>query len=505
MAHMPTSRRLSSPFRPALRLALITAALALAPASPVHAGWFSSDPTYAGYRIPEHRWSYWTASLGLGGGHFDAPVSPELVDRRGSFAGNVGTLAAWAYDSDRLQHDWNLSLDGSGSRSRRRIADEDPLTYEVQNTDRSRSQRFALGGSVRTYPWAVPIGFRTATSHLLELRQFSNSSEFVNQGSFQPGVSFRNENRSEESQGTRYYSGSVSGWVGVGRVRDATPVHRAQVLEDRLLRKGALARPLSDDARRKLAALHAVESDIGAAHQRPGKYFWRELERILREDGALALEGLEAWDVLRLLEPLSVGSSVLRRTGFFIGPMVTVQTVRSRFTREQSSAFIQYIADTVYATGGNASSDVANDRRDDVSTSFVAEIHRPLGPRWQFDAYSNVSVREAGEFPFLSNSLSLQYILSDRWLGIVRAAHSALAEGRARRFDRWNVELAGELVYFLEDAWALRLTGSEQQAHERQRGLRRSGSFQLGVTWIVSGFFDAPGVVGPMRPAPPSP
>ncbi len=87
-------------------------------------------------------------------------------------------------------------------------------------------------------------------------------------------------------------SGSIS--VGVGRVRDATSVYQTQVLEQRLLRTGALKRRLSRDAIRQLAKLFSMQGDFGLVHDYPGKHFWREVERILRENGSLAGESLDA-------------------------------------------------------------------------------------------------------------------------------------------------------------------------------------------------------------------
>jgi hypothetical protein len=500
MAHMLSPRRrfstpLDAPVHAALLAALAFATLA---ASPARAGWLSADSAYSSYRIPEHRWSYWTASLDLAGGHSAAPIFSDLTDRGGSLGGRVATTAAWNHDSDRLQHDWGFSVDASGSRSSRRVEDE-TLTYESRSSNKDLAQAFSLHGSWRVYPWTTPVGVSLGTSNLLDLGQSFQASHFANQG---PNT--RTTSDFDVSRGSRRYIGAVSAEVGLGRVRDATPVHLAQVLEDRLRRKGALTRPLSDQARRALAALYAIEPGIEAAHQRPAKYFWRELERILREDGALAPEALDAWDVLRLLEPVSVGFGVARASGFFIGPSVTVLTQRFRDTREESSSGIYYVADTVYATFENGLHETRNDRNDRVFTAITAEIHRPLSPRWQADAFTRVALSEAGESTNLANSVSVVYVISDRWLGLARAFHSANAERQVRRFERWSAEVSGELVYFLEDSWALRLTAYERQNHDASR-LFRSGGFQLGLTWIVSGFFEAPGLVPAMHPSPPTP
>lgn len=495
---MPTSRRLSSPFRPALRLALIAVALALPLASPVQAGWFSTDPTYAGYRIPEHRWSYWTMNLHANGSHASAPVFSGL-NREGSWSTGLGTRFGAAYDSDRLQHDWSFAIDASGGRSGSRLEEVNlPSTYERSELRRNLSQRIGGGGAVRTYPWPVPVGLRLALASSLDLSQRFTSSDVDLRNPFD-----RWEATISSGEGARRYQGTASAWLGLGHVRNAGPVHRAQVLEARLLETGALTRPLSGQARDRLAALYSVESGLNFAHERSAKYFWRELERILREDGALASGSLDAWSVQRLLERLSLGrsQSVTRWTGYFVGPSVSVTTVRDHRTRSDSYSNIQYVADTVWATTSDRRHSTVNTRLDDVFVSLGAEFHRPLDPRWQLDASSTFGIRESGEFPTFGNSLSLAYIVTDRWFGVVSASHSASGVGHSRRPDLWSAGLSAELVYFLEDAWALSLRGSEGQFRDAV-GFRRNGGFSLGVTWIVSGFFAAPGIVGAMRPSP---
>jgi hypothetical protein len=344
------------------------------------------------------------------------------------------------------------------------------------------------------------VGLSLRTTNELQLLQSFGSQNQVNR---QPP--FRNEATVGSSSGNRRYFGTASAWLGLGQVRDATPVQQAHELEARLLRTGALTRALSDEARQKLAALYAVGGDLGRAHERPEKYFWRELERVLREDGALAPGSLDAYDVLRLFEPISPAKGTFfRRTGFFVGPAVTVATNRDHATFERTQSATFYTADTVVATASSSFQETENFRSDVLFTSFQAEFHRPLNPRWQLDSWSSVGIRESGEFPFVQNALSLGYLHADRWLGIVRADQSAQAIGHSRHLDRWDVNLGGELYYFLEDSWALRFVANERQSRAPGRFDRR-GDFALSLTWIVSGLFEAPGLVGAMRPTPPTP
>lgn len=498
---MPTSRW--QPPRLSLAFALATLApLALLFHPPaVHASFLAADPTYLGYRIPEHRWSNWTASVNAAGGHSFSPTFGGETRRR-VINGNLGTRATFGYDSDPLQHQWGFSVSAGGGRSSQDLTGDSPLlTFEQNTRDRSLSRDFRLDGSLRTYPWSVPLGLTLRTDHTFRLRQSFSS----NAGREVDPVATRLSTQST-GRGARDYVGTVGAGVGFGRVRDATPVYQAQVLEARLRGTGALSRELSEVARRRLAALFTLEFAIANAHQRSTKYLWREIENVLREDGALSPGSLDAYDVFRLMEPIVVAGKVTRRVGSFIGPALVVSTLRTRNTFESAFATRLIVADTVFATNGDSFSRTDNFRDDQVFTSLVAEFHRPLSERWQVDASSVAAISEAGDDASTASSVSVTWLVSDRWLGALRFTHSGTSLGRGpdRRLANWNVGLAGDLFYFLEDAWALRLTATEGQAHTPSF-FERSGGFQLGVTYVVSGLFEAPGLVEAMRPSPPRP
>ena len=480
-----------------LRALSLLAALLLA--TTARAGFLTTDSTYMGYRIPEHRWKYWTATVNASGNHNAASLSGDRENHDGNVFLGLGTGASWSYDSDRLQHDWGFNTSVAGSRQSQRVTEREqqPVIYDRDASLRDLNEYFTLSGSLRHYPWNTPIGFTVGGATSLSLTQSFTSENYSNRSPFD-----RYASTFGSSRGYRSYIGSIRAGLGLGRVRDVTPVHRAQVLENRLLRQHSLTRPLSGPTRDKLAALFAVEPDVFAAHERPGKFFWREIERILREDGGLAEGALDAYDVLRLLESISFGKGTIRRTaGFFVGPNVDVRTGRFHSTQEDTYSNIYYVADTVVATNEDSFKRTRNDRRDDVFVTFGAEFYRPLTPNWQLDAYSFAGIQEAGEFPSFTNSLAVTWIVTDRWLGGAQAYQVATGNGHSRHFDKWRAELRGNISYFLEDHWALTLTAFEGQTRDAS-GLQKRGGFSLLMTWIVSGLFEAPGLLGPMRPTP---
>src|SRR5262249_5648251 len=130
--------------------------------------------------------------------------------------------------------------------------------------------------------------------------------------------SSRTENSAHHTSNQYMYGANADVSIGWGRVRDATPVFSALLLEERLQRDHMLARTLSVDARNKLAALIAIEGDFAEVHDEPDKAFWSEVERIVREDGALTDGRFDAHAANHVREDLHVGRmSFYRQTGWF--------------------------------------------------------------------------------------------------------------------------------------------------------------------------------------------
>jgi hypothetical protein len=67
--------------------------------------------------------------------------------------------------------------------------------------------------------------------------------------------------------------------------------------------------------------------------------------------------------------------------------------------------------------------------------------------------------------------------------------------------ERWDVGAGVDVSYFLEDSWALTVTARETQSHDSDSFFRR-GDFAFSITRVISGLFDAPGLVSAMRPTP---
>lgn len=460
----------------------------------------AADSAYWDYRIPKHRWSQWTAGISGNAQHFDRSGPGDQTLRSGTFNGQVRTTASGGYDSDPLFQSWLLDALVHGTRRHSEQFWTLPSeTVTNDQSDRELDQRFQLDYLVRAYPWAFPLGLTAGTFHRLDLGQRFFSTEFERT----TAPDLRQRELTSSSSGIWTYVGDLALGAGLGRVRDVTPVYEAQVLAERLLDSGALARPLSRAAIERLAALFTVQSEVSYAHGRPSKYFWEEVERVLVEDGALVTGAMTLYDAHRVLEPLTIRGRILRAAGWFVGPLVRLNMLQRHTRNEFSGSQEYYQADTLLFSS-ELSDEFSDYRREDrISTGVTLEYHHPAGPNWQYDVQQLTQIGESGERLLSYSNASAMWVVTDRWLATARINHTIFWEGEG--FERapgtWFLQYGADLSYFLEDRWAITLTAVESQGRS-SFGFDRQGSYSLGLNYVISGLFDAPGLTATMRPIP---
>lgn len=463
----------------------------------VQPAWAASE--FDGYRIPDHHWSAWSANLTASGRSSGDNISPDFRGHQGQFSVRGGGLLQWGRDSDREQHTLSLSPDVRGFRgtSQRRLGS--PVFDELTDRQRQMIEALDVAGTMARYSARAPFGIAGSAVFRGRLSQDWSAREASQRI---PPAEARGV--SDFNSHSYFYLSSISIGPIVGRVRDATPVLDARTLEDRLTRTHALAQPLSEVGRARLAELLATRSAFRFAHTRPERYFWREVERLLREDGALAGTTLDSWSVLRVLEGVSPNLAP-RFTGSSFQVFVTALAIRDHSNSSFQNSFAAFDHDTLIAAIRNQSSSEQNSRRDLASVGYDAEYHRPVGLRWQFDASQQLNWNDAAGALFLFDRLSATWMIADRWRATSNWTHSASSRGRSssRKIEAWGLRHLAELQYQLEDAWALSLSWQHEQNHDRTH-FAREDAFSLGVSYQFSGRFTAPGLIEPMQLAPPN-
>jgi hypothetical protein len=292
---------------------------------------------------------------------------------------------------------------------------------------------------------------------------------------------------------------------GYGRIRDVTGVFDMQVLEERLEATGRLLHPLSAATRQHLAELFSVSGEFLAAHDRPDRFFWREVERLLREDGAI--EGsFDAWSLMRALEPATLSVAITRRAGWRVSGGYELHLERGHVDFDNHMSTEQYSGGILIGSFADQNSQ----RLDLDETSGFARldvsVHRPFGMRWQADL---AGAARYGDGPrrqlVITSDLGLTYIIADRWLAagaFTSITGSEYAVG-TRFSPYWTVRALGQLSYFFEDSWSAFVGVDQQQARPHvvlsstpvpPEGYQRQTLLQIGLTYRPAGRFEARGL-----------
>ncbi|HEY3216030.1 MAG TPA: hypothetical protein VGK93_06015 [Candidatus Eisenbacteria bacterium] len=271
---------------------------------------------------------------------------------------------------------------------------------------------------MRRYPWEHPIGVIFSGVLFGNYDQSWSESRSRNEER-DPGGSALVARSSRQQAWDYLYLANVTGALGIGKVRDATGVHRARLLEWRLQKDGVLAHPLSPGARARLARLYYLEPAYGYPHDQPAKYFWRELASLLEEEGALGYQGLDAYAIFHALEPYAYGSStadVARPQGYFVGLAVSADhrqfILRADSDQRTTQFFDDTLSDVAWAFGSRTET---ND--DLVMVGGRAEYHAALGFRTQWDARGSAlfDVKDARRGMSVFSSLHFACFLEERW------------------------------------------------------------------------------------------
>jgi hypothetical protein len=462
-----------------------------------------SDP-FSEFRIPDHSWR--SGSLGVQSSGSWSSGNDGLFDRSSaSLSSSLSPQLTWAHDSDSLL--WSVSFygDADGAVRGERWSLSGP-GYDERSALHSQNLRgdWAIHAEARSYPGSAPLGVSFSGS-ASGRRGEGWSRDYV-----RDAVSGPPESRDETSfrqDGHDYsYGAAASIMAGVGRVRDATVVYDAYVLEERLLEMGAITRPLSPRAREKLAALGTIAGDYSAAHDRPARYYWRDVERILREDGVLGEHGLDAYGLVRIQE--SYRFRIQRERGWFAGPIAIGRHEHFSQEFDGRTDHFSFLDGALVSGSTNWTSDRFTLSDDELDLGGDAELHLPLDWNWQLDVQSQVTApaRDSEHGLHATSLASLIWLIADRWQAVAAVSHNRdyIHSHGSMLQDSWQVGGELRLGWYVEDH--VQLTASVAHAQSRLTNTLpghlygRETSFSLGLTHRFLGALDAAGLIEPVRP-----
>lgn len=454
-----------------------------------------AEDLYADFHVPEHR-SFSCLLRSGGSGSWSNSNTGFGTSHASSGSGQLSSQLSWSSESEARLSDVRLETSVDGGQTRFR--DRPFPTSEATRLQRQGDQRLALHGGERCYFGGSMLAVELSAGALLDFHQFVSSEARRDlNGTFEDFIGSENLAHFYGQQGT------VSVSVGHGRVRDVSGVFATQLIEQRLLATGRLAHALSPGARLRLAQLHYIADDFVAAHDRPSRYFWREAERVLREDGALREGTLDAYTLERLLEPAFRSATFRRTTGCFVGPFWFGNETRGH--RDAEIRLSRTVLDngTLIFNDFSSSSQRTSLDEQQAGVGMSGEVHRPMGMRWQTDAFASTSYevgprRAWGAFA----SLQAEYMIADRWHASAQLRHQL----RSRRLNgtrtepAWRFDSAAGLSYLVEDSWSIDAEFFTIQSQSRDGDFSLSPSYQrasrltFGLTYRPFGRFAAPGL-----------
>ena len=445
-------------------------------------------------------------------GSASSQASPRGLNRVAELDGHAATGFSWLKDTDPATTSFTAGVAATGSRSRRTSHGVTPFPPTGMNDqdfhERQSGESCQVSAADRRYPGGRAIAFSAAavasgTEDQDWSGQSSESSDIEPNGVLRLAAQSRSERWSYSS------ALSLNAGMGVGHVRNATGVYEAQVLERRLLESGALTRPLSSTARRRLIDLMYLRHGFSSVHERSNKTLWQAVERIAQEDGALG-KGIDPYSVGRAAEPIfGAGSGVafadsplLRSRGAYSGLFLQNSHARSTERNDMTQFFTESIDDSVFFSSSGSEFDRFRSTVDRVSAGAESEYHLPLGPRWQIDAsaraalpldHRDVSMEVTG-------SASIGWIVADRWIASANVSDHWFDAARTRGpslGDSGTWVFGASVAYYLEDRLLLRLDATEDQTSrlsDTGAESTHNGKVLLGLTYRLRGTFDAPGL-----------
>lgn len=469
----------------------------------------SRSDDFSDFRIPDHFGGSWNASVsGLAHSASHNETGDASRDRDAQAQLNGG----WTRfrDSDRRQ--WQLGVSGNLAGRRTSTRDENFISLpppppvnswtRIESKERDTNEHVGLFASLRAYPGTLPVAAEISGN--VDVFDSQSWSDRLERDVFDSFNEFRTEISSQDVEWRYSERASLRIAVGVGRVRDASPVFDAILLEERLRRDGALVHPLSPAARQRVADLYAIRTGFGFPHDLPEKFFWSELERALREDGALADSGFGAYALQHADEALVVArGGFFRPTGWFAGPTLSASHQHDLRRFDASNRFVHFTDGTLDASFDSRSRDRQRFFVDRTLYGLAAEFHRPLGDRTQFDLSEDASV-DLGPDPYgldVSGSAGFRRLIAERWFGQVLFTHDRFLLGDPS-FSVWSARVSGEIDYFLEDFIRATLALGQSWDSAQNPGTDRRQNVGFDARFSLSfgrGRLSAPGLITPQR------
>lgn len=336
-------------------------------------------------------------------------------------------------------------------------------TSDGTNSRTYMDQTFSLFGGLIYYPHEGQWGLEAAVDgQIREMNEWSHQEGNWNDLNY-PYSSVLTSDGNEYALARDI---SLEAGVGWGKIRNGAGVYKTYYLEKWLRDLNLLHGELSAATREKLIELAYLQGNYVRSHERAGKYYWRDVEAILKDDPAFT-GALDAYAVMKLSEA-GIGYSV-RPSGFRFGLYPRFLYYDSReYSHDETFEFRNYDGEQWYDTLRYESVRSRSATREFIIGPRVL-FCRPIGYRWQVNAESGLDRRVCSPdrgFAF-NNYFTASYDIFDRMSLRYSMEHLRWLDGNldrdATRGSSWAIVNRISAYYFLEDQVYVSLSVEQTQ------------------------------------------
>ncbi|MCB1059857.1 MAG: hypothetical protein KDB65_06490 [Calditrichaeota bacterium] len=407
-----------------------------------------------------------------------------------------GLTGYWLFDSENLGLEAAARVRGTGNFFDNKTRTRSDYYHQVSSDlDRRAQESYDANLSGAYYPTERPIGLIGTGLLSAGVYQYWYHDE-----SKVGYPEWANQQITDGREANMRYDLSGELGLGWGRVRDASGIYRAHVLEIRLRELGRINGNLSDETLREVAELMYREREFQRRYERDDKYFWREVESVLKKDPAL-IGDLDAFAIERINEYIAP-YSISRWSGVRFSMLLYgwhqnyIERNTTIYTR------FDYLADTTYVEHSEIS-DHSVYHGEYMLFGPRLEVNIPLSWNVQFtgDSRFEKPIGPADDGFFWTTLLSGAYAVHDRWIiGYTLIHNRFIHDPKDRNMDNgqsWGVEHRFDVAYYIEQS--LSITASIQQSQdlawnyvpnlEQPHYKRHNSSYwaSLQVTYLISG------------------
>ncbi|MBL0061789.1 MAG: hypothetical protein IPP40_10000 [bacterium] len=294
--------------------------------------------------------------------------------------------------------------------------------------EKSEYDNQGLGGGARVFPEVTVYPFAKwvggELSGQMDARYSQNSrsgsSFHTYQSDYYSSASSSYFEYDSENWGQSYTLYTKVGPT-IGRIRNVTAVADALVMESRLIAENILNGRLQMQSRQALANLLYQKPNYYYSHQRWERFFWQDVEAIIKNDPAFAGE-FGAYAQQRISE--SYFGSLYRQRGWRINPYAYYRhenTIDHEWQVSQTT--------TIYEDRTDYDEAESYSRRhrhsDNGYWGLYAEYASPFGLNWQFQISNDLEYSrndrsgapQSGRESILNRfGCELDWIMADRWM-----------------------------------------------------------------------------------------